>query len=166
VHTSMARGIQPFSTYDDGDTLFAASTQEVGDAGSRPTIGAIDFIAAEAMWDAILASVPREPAPDTRPDITVSPAKLAGLVGRYRAGPNAVLEIGMDSAGLNTRLVGRPFFDLRAEPAALHALSETEYRVESRYGTRLAFTLGPDGKATALTVNPGRWAQQGERLGD
>ena len=29
VHTSMSRGIQPFSTQLDGDTLFAASTQEV-----------------------------------------------------------------------------------------------------------------------------------------
>ena len=29
VHTSMARAIQPFSTSEDGDTLFAASTQEI-----------------------------------------------------------------------------------------------------------------------------------------
>ncbi len=29
VHTSMARAIQPFSTENDGDTLYAASTQEI-----------------------------------------------------------------------------------------------------------------------------------------
>jgi L-aminopeptidase/D-esterase-like protein len=34
VHTSMARAIQPFSTYNDGDTLFAVSTQEVGEGVS------------------------------------------------------------------------------------------------------------------------------------
>ena len=28
VHTSIARAIQPFSTVEDGDTLFAVSTQE------------------------------------------------------------------------------------------------------------------------------------------
>ena len=34
VHTSMARAIQPFSTQNDGDTLYAASTQEIDTANS------------------------------------------------------------------------------------------------------------------------------------
>ena len=51
----MNRGIQPFSTQEDGDTLFAASAQEVEyrDPGGV-TMGAI---ASEIMWDTILASV-------------------------------------------------------------------------------------------------------------
>lgn len=32
VHASMARAIQPFSTFDDGDTLFAVSTGEISGA--------------------------------------------------------------------------------------------------------------------------------------
>jgi L-aminopeptidase/D-esterase-like protein len=36
VHTSMARAIQPFSTFDDGDTLFAVSTEEI--AGASLTV--------------------------------------------------------------------------------------------------------------------------------
>ena len=55
VHTSMARAIQPFSTSEDGDTLFAASTQEV-DSEFRPVT--LTTIASEVMWDAVLASVP------------------------------------------------------------------------------------------------------------
>ena len=55
VHTSMARAIQPFSTSQDGDTLYAASTQEIDSELSPLTL---TTIASEAMWDAVLASVP------------------------------------------------------------------------------------------------------------
>lgn len=82
VHTSMGRGIQPFSTQSDGDTLFVASTQEIEnkELGSV-TMGAI---AGEVMWDAILASVPEQkaPLPSATPP-TVSGATLASYVGRY-----------------------------------------------------------------------------------
>jgi L-aminopeptidase/D-esterase-like protein len=60
VHTSMARAIQPFSTFDDGDTLFALSTDEIEQ--DKPSLIDLDTIAAETMWDAILASVPKEDA--------------------------------------------------------------------------------------------------------
>src|SRR5580698_640841 len=59
VHTSMARAIQPFSTFDDGDTLFAASTDEVPATGLA--LVDLDTMAGEVMWDAILASVPQDP---------------------------------------------------------------------------------------------------------
>ena len=166
VHTSMARAIQPFSTYEDGDTLFAVSTQEVGAPDMRPTLGAIDFIAAETMWDAILASVPNEPASPPAPEATLAPERLVGLSGRYRMGPNAVLEIKLENGSLTVRLEGPRFFDLGPQPTLLHATSATAFHVEGRYGTGLTFLTGADGKATGLTVNPGRWAQQGERLPD
>ena len=35
VHISMARAIQPFSTFDDGDTLFAATTDDIAGALCR-----------------------------------------------------------------------------------------------------------------------------------
>jgi L-aminopeptidase/D-esterase-like protein len=86
VHTSMARGIQPFSTENDGDTLYAASTQEV----DNKELSAINLttIAGEVMWDAVLASVP-DGAASVRPSekpATVSADKLAAYAGTYEFG--------------------------------------------------------------------------------
>ncbi|MFT6658980.1 P1 family peptidase [Maritalea sp.] len=52
VHSSMARGIQPFHTEFDGDVLFAVSTEQVDDPGLPPF--ALGAIASELAWDAIL----------------------------------------------------------------------------------------------------------------
>jgi hypothetical protein len=82
VHTSMARAIQPFSTESDGDTLYAASTQEVDNKDlSSVTLATV---AGETMWDAVVASVPDEAAfvpPATPP--TVSADTLAAYAGTY-----------------------------------------------------------------------------------
>jgi 6-aminohexanoate-oligomer endohydrolase len=58
VHASMARAIQAFHTEYDGDVLFFAST---GDAQEPrlATPAALGAIAAEAAWDAVLASYDR-----------------------------------------------------------------------------------------------------------
>ncbi|MFD5897394.1 P1 family peptidase [Streptomyces sp. NPDC060366] len=64
VHGSMHRGIQPFHTNLDGDTLFTLTTDEV-DLPKNPartgadslTSVALGSVAAEVMWDAILSSV-------------------------------------------------------------------------------------------------------------
>jgi L-aminopeptidase/D-esterase-like protein len=54
VHASMARGIQPFHTANDGDVLFMVSTFEVtNEALPSMTIGAL---ASELAWDAVLVS--------------------------------------------------------------------------------------------------------------
>jgi L-aminopeptidase/D-esterase-like protein len=86
VHTSMARGIQPFSTENDGDTLYAASTQEV----DNDELSALNLttIAGETMWDAVLASVP-DGAVSVRPSekpATVSADQLAAYAGTYEIG--------------------------------------------------------------------------------
>lgn len=165
VHTSMARAIQPFSTYTDGDTLFAASTQEVGDEATRPRLAPLDAAAAEVMWDAILASVPSDPAAGPPPPAVEMPAeRLAGLAGRYGFGPRAVLDVREEGGRLLVRMIGERFFDLQPQPVAVLAASPTEFYLDSRYHTRLAFTLDANGYATAATINPGRWAQHGERL--
>ena len=62
VHSSMHRGIQPFHTDMDGDTLFAVTTDEVelpvskASAEGRLSITstALGAIASEVMWDALL----------------------------------------------------------------------------------------------------------------
>jgi L-aminopeptidase/D-esterase-like protein len=57
VHTSMARGIQPFHARWDGDVNYMVSTQEVANADlDEVTLGEL---ASDAMWDAILASYDR-----------------------------------------------------------------------------------------------------------
>ncbi|MFG2780095.1 P1 family peptidase [Streptomyces prunicolor] len=63
VHSSMNRGIQPFHTNLDGDTLFTLTTDEVDLPTTPSRIGAhainsvgLGSIAAEVMWDAILSS--------------------------------------------------------------------------------------------------------------
>lgn len=54
VHASMARGIQPFHARWDGDVNYMVSTQEV----VNPDVDEVTLgeLAADAMWDAILAS--------------------------------------------------------------------------------------------------------------
>ena len=52
VHASMARGIQPFHTVDDGDVLYAVTTSEVVETALGDT--AMGVIASELAWDAIL----------------------------------------------------------------------------------------------------------------
>src|SRR5688572_7581283 len=55
VHSSLARAIQPFHLMNDGDVLFAATTNEVDfDWNSIDILGAV---AAETAWDAVLSSV-------------------------------------------------------------------------------------------------------------
>ena len=59
VHSSMARAIYPFATSQDGDILYAVTTDEV----ENPNLSATDLgvIASELAWDAVLASVPIVP---------------------------------------------------------------------------------------------------------
>ncbi|HEX5501571.1 MAG TPA: P1 family peptidase [Thermomicrobiales bacterium] len=56
VHGSLARAIQPFHLLEDGDTLYALTTNEV----DNPVLGdtALGVIASELAWDAVLSSVP------------------------------------------------------------------------------------------------------------
>lgn len=54
VHSSMARAIQPFHTLDDGDILFAVTTNEVENAALGGT--ALGLLASELLWDAVLTS--------------------------------------------------------------------------------------------------------------
>ena len=53
VHSSMARAIQPFHTEDDGDVLFAATTNQKDSKMMRgETLG---ILASELAWDAVLS---------------------------------------------------------------------------------------------------------------
>ncbi len=62
VHTSMAKAIRPFHAATDGDTLFAVSTA----SDDNPELRFEDLAthAAELAWDAVLASIPEDLAPE------------------------------------------------------------------------------------------------------
>jgi L-aminopeptidase/D-esterase-like protein len=257
VHTSMARAIQPFSTEADGDTLYAASTQEVDNKDL--TAVTLATVAAETMWDAVLASVPEKTT--FTPPATSAPISLetlAAYAGTYEFGqPSAAFAgLGLDiavedglvkvsptegtpaaRAGVKvgdvvTRADGAPLQGLtlgevidklrgpagsrveltvihkgeaapitipviresirlrallrvrvegdhlaveavggrqvyefeRAKPRPVIALSETEFYVDGRYHTRIAFTRDAAGKVSGAILNPGRWQQQGGRI--
>ncbi|WP_207782332.1 P1 family peptidase [Phytoactinopolyspora limicola] len=54
VHSSMHRGIQPFHTENDGDVLFALTTDQIELPGTVPT--GLGTIASEVAWDAVLSA--------------------------------------------------------------------------------------------------------------
>jgi L-aminopeptidase/D-esterase-like protein len=165
VHTSMARAIQPFSTFADGDTLFAATTDQAP-ASAMSAID-LDTVAGEIMWDAILKSVPDEPAFVPPTSATVSDDKLRDYAGLYDFGPHARLKVEADNETLTVTAQRGNVFEFRiGQPVPVVPVSDTEFMVEGRYQTRLSFTLGPDGRATGATLNPGPWAQAGLRTAD
>jgi L-aminopeptidase/D-esterase-like protein len=167
VHTSMARAIQPFSSEDDGDTLYAASTQELPAAEQPLTDIQIDAMAGEAMWDAILASVPEEPAFTPTAAFSVSAAQLARLTGYYNFGPHARVQVSVVEGKLMLTSSAPNYFDIpQSKPVPLIPQSPTEFYIDGRYRTRIAFAVGPDGHANAATINPGPWAQHGDRRAD
>ena len=57
----MARAIQPFHTFGDGDVLFATTTGEV----ENPHLNLTDLgvLASELAWDAVLSCLPRNEPP-------------------------------------------------------------------------------------------------------
>ena len=163
VHTSRARAIQPFSTFDDGDVLFALSTQEVESADMR--LDDLNTIAGELMWDAVLASVPDEApfAPPTE-DASIPEARLASYAGTYVFGPNARIKITAENGRLTAEALSQSFFDLqRNRPIRLRAISDGAFYSDGRYRTRITFTRSMVGRVNGATINPGRWQQAGTR---
>ncbi len=128
----------------------------------------LDTIAAETMWDAILASVPKEDAfvpPATAP--VVASDILGRYAGRYNFSPNAQLTVTVADGQLSAQLNKFGFFDLGKDaPVKLIPLSDSDFYVAGRYMTRLSFVRDPSGKVTGTIVNPGPWQQAGTRDGD
>jgi L-aminopeptidase/D-esterase-like protein len=165
VHTSMARAIQPFSTFNDGDTLFAATTDDV--PATAPGQLDLDTMAAETMWDAILASVPADPPFIPPQAISVMPEQLHRYIGTYEFGPHARLQVTEEAGLLHGIALDRRVFEFLAGALVpMTPISASEFAIDGRYHTRLSFTLGPDGNAIGAILNPGKWAQTGKRLAD
>ncbi len=161
VHGSMARGIQPYSTMEDGDVLFAVTTAEV----DNPALPAMDLstIASEVAWDAILASVPPQDPEQPIAPTQVSPADLDRLVGTYEFPSGARVSVVRNGAQLQTKLTGMGGLFFSNEGNFLVPVGPREFLIDGPRGDRLRFVSGR-GRSTAMVLNPGQWAQIATRV--
>lgn len=166
VHTAMGRSIQPFATSGDGDVLYAITTGEI-EAFDPEDADAIDdaelgVIASELAWDAVLASVPEQPA---LPVITEQPAipvaTLESYVGEYRFSNFVSVRITRRGNRLFGRATGvRPAFNVPMDRTVeLIPYEDGQFAVPGRYPTVLQFR-----DAQTLVFNPGQWAQTGVKV--
>jgi L-aminopeptidase/D-esterase-like protein len=166
VHTSMARAIQPYSTADDGDTLYAASTQEVDVPETQFSDRNMGVAAGELMWDAILASVPTNVTADAEgAGVPVSTERLGRLTGHYSFGGQSAITIKLDGNALAISSEAATFFDIpHGKMVHLVPMSDHDFYVAGRYRTRISFTLDKRGGVSGAVIDPGPWQQRGERL--
>jgi L-aminopeptidase/D-esterase-like protein len=161
VHTSMARGIQPFSTDVDGDTLFALSTHEV--SSTSLSLRDLNTIASEVMWDAILASVPEEPMFIPPQTVELSSKSLKKCTGLFRFGPKAILKVHLHEGQLRAEPT-MDFFDFRSgQSVNLEPIAASDFYIAGIHRTRLSFPSDDSGTVTRALINPGRWQQLGLR---
>lgn len=157
VHSAMARSIQPFATMYDGDVLYAVSTAEIEDKKLDP----IDLgsMAAEVMWDAVLASVPEQQQRATpNPEQKFTRKQLNAFTGTYRFSDFSSVQITRKGNALFAKAVGeRDVFAIKTgEPTQLQPVSKDTFTVDT---SRLPLTFAfKDGN---LVLNPGHWQQTG-----
>jgi len=160
VHMSMARGIQPFSTTDDGDALFAVSTEEV----DNPSVSAMELgtIASEVAWDAILASVPPlDPLRSTTPTRALQ-SELDAVAGAYEFPSGTRVTVKRDGERLRTTLVGGGGLFFAASGNTLAPVGPREFLIDGPRADRVLFeSVG--GRTTVMILNPGQWAQRAKR---
>jgi L-aminopeptidase/D-esterase-like protein len=158
VHGSMNRAIQPFATEEDGDVLYAVSTDEV----ENPSLTFIDLnvIASELAWDAILSSVPEVPVAPTALDRQPTADRLRKYEGTYEFDGGHQLVIRVESGLLDARIRGdgRIFFD-KDRTYRLIAASDGSFIVESPARDVIRFDETA-GRVSGLTLNPGSWAMR------
>jgi L-aminopeptidase/D-esterase-like protein len=156
VHASMSRSIQPFQTVDDGDALFAASTDEV----DNPELGtgALALHASELAWDAVLASVPAPDPPREGRAARLTHATLDAYAGRYEFRPGAVVAFTREGDRFFAQSVGaEAVYDFPKDSRVeIFPASETDFYLKNRWRHRLQFVRGAGGVAK-LVLNPGHW---------
>ena len=161
VHTSMARAIQPFATEEDGDVLYAVTTDEVDNPALAPMeLGAL---AAEAAWDAVLASVPALPAPSSRTPAPLAAGAGAEFAGAFVFPDGGTLSVAVDSAGLNGVFSGkgRIYFD-EGRHYHLVPVGPDLVLVDAPAGDVIRFDR-ESRRVVGITLNPGPWSQRAVR---
>lgn len=162
VHSSMSRAIQPFATEFDGDVLYAVTTGELESSTDKPGVPAItiDVLAAEVMWDAILASIPPQPAAPVPARRSIKPEDLQQRTGDFVFSPFVSVRISANGNRVLAQATGkRPAYEIGKDaPVELQPVSATDYLLPGRYPLVISFA-NPD----RLVLNPGHWQQVGVR---
>jgi L-aminopeptidase/D-esterase-like protein len=156
VHSALGRAIQPYSTTNDGDVLFAATTGEV----ENPTLPVEDLglMASEAAWDAVLSSVP---ALDARPAPGPAPTaeQLRRYAGAYEFAPGMPLAVTVQNGQLSAAGPNRANLYLPSDtPVALTAINATDFAIPGSRGDWLRFDR------EGVTINPGKWPVRARRI--
>jgi L-aminopeptidase/D-esterase-like protein len=158
VHGSMNRAIQPFATEDDGDVLYAVTTDEVENASLSPLD--LGVVASELAWDAVLSSVPQLPAAPLRLEDQPGEKFLQPFAGAYDFYGGNQLVVSVEDGVLMVRATyngnSRIYFD-RDRSYRLTAAQDGLFIVESAAQDVIRFEHS-EGKVTGLTINPGPWA--------
>ncbi len=161
VHGSMARGIQPYATLDDGDVLFAVTTAEV----DNPALPVTDLgaVASELAWDAVLASAPpQDPVLPTTP-IRLSAADLDRLAGTYEFPSGAQVAVTRDGDQLRTALTGMGGLFFANEGNGLVPVAPRDFRIVGPRGDVVRFAPVRD-QPDRIILNPGQWQQTARRV--
>lgn len=158
VHGSMNRAIQPFATQEDGDVLYAVTTDEV----ENPSLTFIDMnvIASELAWDAILSTVPDIPVAPVPLEVQPTSSMLRTYVGTFEFHGGNKLLIGLEAGVLNAQIKGNGhiFFD-NDRKYRLTAANNGMFIVESPARDVIRFDE-VRGRVNGLTLNPGPWAMR------
>ncbi len=162
VHESMARGIQPFSTTDDGDTLFAVTTDEVDN--SSLAASELSTIASEIAWDAILASVPSLDPPRPTVPIRVPTTNLDEVVGTYEFPSGARVVIKREKDELHTTITGSGGMFFATGGNALTPVGPREFLIRGQREEDHLLFEPSRGPVTVMTLNPGQWQQKAKRV--
>jgi L-aminopeptidase/D-esterase-like protein len=155
VHTSMARTIQPFSTAEDGDALYAVTTGEV----ENPELSSVELgvAAAELAWDAVLSTVPELPALPKPLTSAPAPSELRSLAGTYTFPGGGQLTVTVGDLGLVGSFTGegRMYFRDGRSYRLLPAEGGL-FLVEGPAHDVIRFERS-GGEVSGLTLNPGPW---------
>jgi len=155
VHGSMNRAIQPFATEEDGDVLYAVTTDEVENASlSNVDLG---VLASELAWDAILSSIPEIPAAPIPLQAQPNVGTLSKYSGTYEFYGGTELTVTAEAGVLNAVLKGngRIYFD-KDRKYRLTAAQDGLFIIEAPARDVVGFEES-GGRVTGLTLNPGSW---------
>jgi L-aminopeptidase/D-esterase-like protein len=155
VHTSMGRAIQPFATEDDGDVLYAVTTDGV----ENPDLSTTDLavIASEVAWDAVLNSLPDLPAAPVVTDMPLDMHSIRRYVGTYEFPGGGRLLVTADAGSLDAMFSGGQnlYFD-DGRHYSLEPVGPDLFLIDAPARDLLRFDSGAE-NATKLTINPGAW---------
>lgn len=163
VHASLARALQPFNTENDGDVLFAVSTDEVDNQSlSEPDLG---LIASEVAWDAVLSSVPEALPPGAISRANVDARTLDQYSGEYSLSRAVRVQVRREGTRLLIQGAEQVGIYLRKGVSAeLIPTSSADFVMDNPRGDRLRFDRDARGVVTGFTINPGTWPVAAARI--